>query len=44
MRGYNFKARRRDEAARKCERCGKEYEPNSRNQKYCDECRGKRVK
>lgn len=32
------------EPPRKCERCGAEFVPNSRNQKYCDECKGKRVR
>ena len=42
-RGW-WPATRRDEGpTRKCEKCGKEYAPNSRNQKYCDGCRGKKV-
>lgn len=32
--------KRRGEETRKCLTCGAEYEPNSRNQKYCcKECR-----
>ena len=33
-----------NEKPRKCARCGAEFVPNSRNQKYCDECKGKRVR
>lgn len=31
------------EPPRKCERCGAEFKPNSRNQKHCDRCKAKRV-
>ena len=41
MAGWGMK---KDAPKRKCEKCGKEYAPNSRNQKYCDECRGKKVR
>lgn len=43
-RGWWPATRRGEGPTRKCERCGKEYAPNSRNQKYCDECKGKRVR
>jgi uncharacterized OB-fold protein len=42
-RGWWPATRQGEGPTRKCERCGKEYEPNSRNQKYCDDCRAKRV-
>ena len=33
-----------NEKPRKCAKCGAEFKPNSRNQKYCDDCKGKRVR
>lgn len=35
---------RKGEKPRKCAKCGKEFEPNSRNQKYCDDCKTRRVR
>ena len=37
-------ATRRGEKTRTCGRCGAEYVPNSRNQKYCDECKNRRAR
>lgn len=36
---YNFTKKRQGETCRECVTCGREYSPNSRNQKYCPECR-----
>ena len=40
---YGFTTTRKGEKVRKCERCGAEYKPNARNQKYCDECKYRRI-
>lgn len=34
-----FQPARPGETTRKCLVCGREYEPRSRTQKYCDGCR-----
>lgn len=39
---YYLRPTKLGEKTRKCERCGEEYKPNSRNQKYCENCRGKK--
>ena len=36
---YDFGSLKLGETSRKCERCGGEYVPNARTQKYCGECR-----
>lgn len=38
-KAYDHRALRKGETSHKCERCGGEYVPNARTQKYCDECR-----
>ena len=43
-RGWWPATRQGEGPTRKCERCGAEYVPNSRNQKYCDECKNRRVR
>lgn len=40
---YEFSATRQGETTRKCVKCGSEFVPNSRNQKYCDGCKRKPV-
>lgn len=40
---YGWTATRSGEKTRKCERCGSEYVPSARNQKYCPECKYNRV-
>ena len=38
---YYFNATRPGETTRTCERCGSEFEPRSRTQRYCSkDCRG----
>jgi len=41
MAGWGMK---KNTPKRKCAKCGKEYTPNSRNQKYCDDCKTRRVR
>ena len=36
---YGWTATRSGEKSRKCERCGNEYVPRARNQKYCPDCK-----
>ena len=38
-RAYDLSALKPGETLRKCQRCGGEYVPNARTQKYCGECR-----
>ena len=40
---YGWTATRSSEKTRKCERCGADYKPNARNQKYCDNCKYNRI-
>lgn len=42
VKTYKHGPLRKGETSRRCERCGREYMPNSRSQRYCDECRRKR--
>lgn len=44
IKDYDHPALRPGEKSRRCERCGWEYIPNARNQKYCDECRKEKEK
>ena len=32
---------KKGEVSRKCEKCGSQFMPNSRNQKYCHDCKKK---
>lgn len=37
MPSYKIKPTRPGETTRKCAKCGREYVPTARNQKYCEE-------
>ncbi|MBQ9002239.1 MAG: hypothetical protein IJ087_10340 [Eggerthellaceae bacterium] len=41
---YDFKATRQGETERVCEKCGMAYQPTSRTQKYCPDCRKQPMK